>query len=71
MTSRRVLRAAVLSATALGLAAAGLLAPAAAAGTDPFGDHVRDCAQGTGFTGTHHPGTHLGVAQHLHGDHAC
>ena len=27
-----------------------------------FGQHVRECAQTTGFSGTHNPGTHQGFA---------
>ena len=45
--------------------AAGLLAlttgPVLAA-TPNFGSHVRVCAQGMGFSGTHNPGMHRGAA---------
>lgn len=48
------------------IAAALILTPAMAfAGTgtgQEFGQHVRECAQVTGFNGTHNPGMHHGFA---------
>ena len=47
-----------LPALVLGL----LLLPAGPVLADTFGQHVRDCAQTMGFSGTHNPGMHHGAA---------
>lgn len=51
--------AGVVAATAALALASPTVATAAGSGAD-FGQHVRDCAQGTGFDGTHNPGMHHG-----------
>ncbi len=51
--------------TAAALAAGLVLvwAPSASAAAAPgFGQHVRDCAQTMGFSGTHNPGMHQGAS---------
>ena len=65
-TLPRILGAAV---AAVGLSVA--LSPSASpsAGAE-FGQHVRSCAQGMGFDGTHNPGMHTGYAG-WDPDHVC
>ena len=53
--------ACVAAATAALALASPAFATAAGPGAD-FGQHVRDCAQGMGFDGTHNPGMHHGFA---------
>ena len=50
--------ATVASFSLFGLLAAG--SSRAAADDAEYGQHVRDCAQVVGFTGTHNPGMHQG-----------
>ena len=59
MTSHIAIRAAALAAGAA-LLSVGAAAPAA--GDDQFGQHVRNCAQTTGFHVDHNPGLHQGKA---------
>ena len=57
MRTARILLATALAAGAVVLPAAG----ASAATPGPaFGDHVVQCAQTMGFSGTHNPGMHQG-----------
>ena len=55
-TSRQVL---AFPALLIGLL---VVLPAGAASAGSFGQHVRDCAQTMGFSGTHNPGMHHGAA---------
>lgn len=53
----------------------GLALSPATAGADPadaaaFGQHVRECAQSTGFDRDHNPGRHRGLSG-WHPDHHC
>lgn len=65
-TLRRALVAAV---AAVGLSVA-LSPPASASSGEEFGQHVRSCAQGMGFDGSHNPGMHSGYAG-WDPDHVC
>jgi len=56
-TRNRLLALTVLAAT-LALPAV----PALAGTPDTFGNHVRDCVQTMGFSGSHNPGMHQGAA---------
>lgn len=58
----RIRRALVTTAVTV---AAMLLVPSpadAATDSNSFGQHVRTCAQTTGFSGTHNPGMHQGAS---------
>ena len=59
MTSHIAIRAAALAAGAA-LLSVGVAAPVEA--DDRFGQHVRSCAQTTGFDADHNPGLHQGKA---------
>ena len=61
-----------LTATAVvvGLALSPATAGAAPADAAAFGQHVRECAQSTGFDRDHNPGMHRGLSG-WHPEHPC
>jgi len=67
MIMRLTIRAAAPIAGAA-IVAIGVAAPAGA--DDQFGEHVRNCAQTTGFDVGHNPGIHQGYAG-WSPDHTC
>ena len=69
--TRWVLRSgATTAAVVLGVMLSSGTASAAPADGAAFGQHVRECAQSTGFGGAHNPGMHRGASMWDSG-HAC